>query len=376
MKLTLDDRQVRLLRLRLQWLHPPTSARPSSPEQVLEEVCGVQAQELPAAWLAVHARSKGLALADIERSRQEAHTIVRTWCMRSTLHLVTSEDARWLIPLLSPTFMAGDQRRMAELGWDDERSLHGMRVLREALSEKGALTREEITTLLMANGLPYQGQATIHLIARAAWEGILCQGPDRGKQPTFVSFEGWVGAARAMPRAAALAELARRYLAAYAPATPEDLASWSGLKRSVAREAWQLIEDQLIPVETSLGPMALLNSQLPWIDEVQDNPPVVRLLPKYDTYLLGYASRDLIVEPAYAKHIHPGGGLIYPTLMVDGRLLGIWTAKLRRVALEVTVETFKSLADEILPLLELEVDSLGRFLGAKADLKIKPLSRN
>jgi len=368
MGLTLTDRQVRWLRLHAQRLLPQPPAMPASPEKVLLEVCGVQAQELPAALLAIHAREGALAFSVIERLRQEPRSIVRTWCMRGTLHLVAAQDARWLIPFFGPRIITADRRRMAELGWVEPLASRGLALLRKAIEQQGGLTREEIVRLLKANSLPAEGQAPIHLIARAASEGILCQGPDRGKKVAYLPFDDWVGPLQPLLPHIALAELARRYLAAYGPAAPEDLAAWSGLKITEARQAWKLVEDQLISVEATGRTLWLLKSQLPWLDAHQDSSPWIRLLPKFDNSLLGYASRDLLVDPAFAARIHPGGGIIRPTLLVDDRILGTWRTKQHRDALEVVIEPFESLPKEAFLPLDAEAASLGRFLGLKPSL--------
>lgn len=367
----LTDDQIRLLRLRAQRLIPGIPGRPASPQQALAEVCGVQAQELPAGHLGIQARGEGLTLAEIEQAQYKSHTILRTWCMRGTLHLISAEDARWLIPLLGPVFIAGDRRRMAQLGWNEELAQRGIRLIQDELARQGGLTREDIRELLKAHGLPYEGQAAIHIISRAALEGVLCQGPNRGTKPVFLPFEDWAQTPNHLPRAEALAELARRYLDAFGPASPEDLASWSGLPKSEARSAWRGIEDQLIAVETTGQPLWLLKTRLAGVDALLPHSPVVRLLPRFDLYLLGYANRSLIVEAEdYAKYVNRGGGILNATVVVDGRVLGTWVSVLRRSILQVRVETFENLTGKLVPLLEEEVAGLGRFLGVDAALEI------
>ena len=371
MKLLLTDQQVRLLRLRAQRLISNGTGQPLSVGQVLTRICGAQAQDLPAALLSIHAREAGLTAEDIDQARLKPLTIVRTWLMRGTLHLVTVEDARWLIPFLGPVSITNDRRRMAQLGWDEARVGQGLRLVHDELARQAGLTREEIIGLLKAHGLPHEGQATIHLIAHAAAEGMLCQGPNRGKKPAYVPFTGWVGELNPFPPAFAQSELAHRYLEAFAPASPEDFASWSGLKVSAARRAWQSIGSQLAPIENSGRTLWMLKSQLDWVETVQDGSPVVNLLPKFDTCWMGYAERNLLVAPEFARAIHPGGGIIYPTLMVDGCALGIWTARLSRSVLEVIVKPFGSLASNLVPLIEFKATNLGKFLGVDAVLKIK-----
>ncbi len=224
----LSIQQIRQLRLKAQRLDPQRAGPSASPAQVLKEVCGVQAQDLPAGLLSINARSRGLSKTEVEQARQVERSIAWTWCLRGTLHLVAAEDARWLVPFFGPGLIAANRTRMQELGWDDERAELGIRLLLEALQERHELTRPEIIALLEKNHLPHTGQAPIHLIYRAALEGLLCRGAERGKEPTFVLFERWLGAPQPLPRQDALAELAVRYLSAYAPARPEDLASWAG----------------------------------------------------------------------------------------------------------------------------------------------------
>ena len=114
--ISLSDIQVRTLRLRAQRLTPQPSGAETSVAQVVKDLCGIQAQEAPAAALSIRVRSAGLVAADVERARVEERTITRTWGLRGTLHLLATEDLGWLIPLLGPVFIAGDRRRRAELG--------------------------------------------------------------------------------------------------------------------------------------------------------------------------------------------------------------------------------------------------------------------
>ena len=367
---SLNAQQTRLLRLKAQQLLPADAGRATAPAGVLKQVVGVQAQDLAAALLSVRVRSAGLTAAGVERARQEERSIVWVWGMRGTLHLITAEDAKWLIPLLGPPLLAAHQRRFRELGWDEARAATGIRLVQEALLEHGRLTRAEIIRLLRKNGLPFEGQAPVHLLYQAALAGVLCIGPDQEKTSTYVLFESWLGQPQPLPRPAALAKIARRYLEAYGPAGPEDMARWSGLKLNEARQAWQLIADQLVEVEVGGQAAWLLRSQLPRLDEAFDSAPAVRLLPRFDTYLLGYANRDLVVDPAFAKRVHPGGGIIHPVLLVDGQALGTWKTRRRGGYVEVLVEPFASLEDELRPQIEGEVADVARFLGQEAVLTI------
>src|SRR5205807_1067710 len=200
-------------------------------------------------------------------------------------------------------FIAGNRRRYAELGLDEDTLTRGVRALRAILANQGPLTRDELVEQLAHHGIRLAGQARPYLLQRAALEGIICLGPDRGAEPTYVLLSDWVGQENReppLPEVAAHAELTRRYLKAYGPATPEDQATWSGMPMSKTRAAWQNIADQLIEVEISGRPAWMLKTCAAWLDKPPVHAPTVRLLPRFDTYLLGYQNRDLAVPLQYA----------------------------------------------------------------------------
>ena len=116
-------------------------------------------------------------------------------------------------------------------------------------------------------------------------------------------------------------------------------------------------------------------AQAAHLDEPPPRAPVVRLLPSFDTYLLGYRGRDFAVGPLHAKRINAGGGIVHPTVLVDGRARGTWRTQRRRDTLEVTLEPFDPLSPESKPGLEAEVADIGRFLDLKSTLRIGLLRR-
>src|SRR5436190_11396437 len=127
MSISLSVDQLRFLRLRAQRLTPQQSDEVIGVAQVLKEVCGIQAQDVSAATLAVRSRSVGLVVTDVEQARVYNRSIVRTWGMRGTLHILAAEDIGWLLPLLGPVFVAGDRRRREELGLSEEICVKSMR---------------------------------------------------------------------------------------------------------------------------------------------------------------------------------------------------------------------------------------------------------
>ena len=135
------------------------------------------------------------------------------------------------------------------------------------------MTRGELATLLSERGIPTEGQAAYHLLRRAGLEGVLCFGPDRDGEPTYVALADWAEVGGAMEMDAARAELARRYLAAFGPAGPEDLAAWSGLPVGAMRLGFEKIRDDLLEVDMAGTPAWMLKSRAAWLDEGKLHAP-------------------------------------------------------------------------------------------------------
>jgi hypothetical protein len=369
----LSDRQARLLRLRSQRLDPDRR-EPAGAVEAVRELCGVHAQLPSSSALTLRPRSDGLEAAAVEEARVERRALLRTWVMRGTFHLIATDDAGWLLPLLAPVMLAGSKRRRAQLGLDEDTFARALRVMRRALAG-GPLTRPELAERLRSGGVDPAGQRIAALVQRAGLEGVLCHGPDRGREPTLVLLEDWAGnrLGPSLDRDAAMAQLARRYLAAYGPAGPADLASWSGLPVREARSALASIAGELVEVTVAGEPAWLPASRAGWLDDPPPGEPLVNLLPGFDVYLLGYRDRALAVPAERARAVWTGGGFIKPTLTVDGWAAGIWRGERRGRRTEITVEPFSPVDEPLGVRLEAEAADVGRFLGTPVELRLQPL---
>ncbi len=362
--------QLRRLRTRAQGLHP----RFASLADAVRAVVGVQAQLPSAMQLALHARVDGLRDEDVETAIREKR-VVRSWFMRGTLHLVLAEDVRWLIALLGPIFSASDQRRRTQLGLDETTCASGLRAIRAILSHEEPLTRYELLDRLVARGveIPREGQALIHLISYAAFEGVLCLAGERDNEPLYALLDHWVGEQKTLSREAALAELARRYLTGYGPATLKDFVAWSGLKMAEAKRGWAAVRsaDGLIEIQVEDRAFWMLASQASLLDELDSAEPVVRLLPAFDAYLLGYSDRTDLVRPAFHGEVYHGGQTV-PVVLVDGLAAGVWRYARKGKRLAVTVRPFAPLDTTVQERIAAKADSIGRFWDLPVTLTFEP----
>ena len=202
---------------------------------VAERLLAVQGQDPRGARLAVRARTDGLSAADVDRALSEERSLLITWLNRGTLHLVRSEDYPLLQALTTPPLLTTSTRRLRQEGVSEAAAERGVETIERALAEEGPLTGAQLSERLDAAGVPTAGQAFIHLMFLAALRGIVVRGPMVGKQHAYVLVRDWLGPQKPVDRDAALAELARRYLAGHGPADDRDLARWAGLPLRDAR---------------------------------------------------------------------------------------------------------------------------------------------
>lgn len=338
------------MRLRAQGLG---EARARDAHGAVRTALAIQAQDTRGSRLGVRARSEGLVVGDVARACDEERSVVRTWAMRGTLHMLAAEDVRWIVGLLGPGVLRRYARRRAELGLTP-------RVCERILAETpralagGPLSRAELVAALGARGVAIDpsGQAPAHAVLLTSAAGLTCRGPDRSPdEPTYVLLDDWVAPGPPRERDAALAELARRFRAAHGPSDAGDLRCWSGMPAGDARRAW-----------------ALAGPPPPPPPPPAEGPPPPRLLPAFDGVLLGHRDRTPLVRGADEGAL-TAGTWILPAVIAGGRAVGTW----RRDGGDVVLRPFRGhLPRGSVRDLRAEAADVGRFLGLDVRMTIEP----
>jgi hypothetical protein len=283
--------------------------------------------------------------------------------MRMTVHLIPTEDYGWLAPLFAERIGAWSRRRLAALGVSEAQLDRALAAAGRAIAQ-GPLARSGVMEVAVRAGFPVTVETRTHLSILLVVGGTACVGPDAGRESVLVATQDWIGEPQPREREDSLAELARRYFAGFAPASDRDLAFWSGLPLRDCRLAIERIAGELdelrLGVDTLLAPTG-------WVARAPRSP-VVRLLPTFDTYLMGYASREHAVDDVGARRVLPGGGVLRPAICVDGRLVGLWSSRRSGKRLAVSIEPFEELDDRVLAALLADVADLGRFEAVEAVL--------
>jgi hypothetical protein len=316
---------------------------------VAQRLLAIQGQDSRGARLAIRARSEGVDAADVDRELTERRSLLITWLNRGTLHLVASEDYAWLHALTTPPLRTSSSTRLAQEGVSPDAARRAVKLIERRLADEGPLTRQALGERLRAAGVPTDGQALVHLLYRAAIDGLIVRGPMIGGQHAYALVAEWLPRSRPVPRDRALAELARRYLAGHGPASDRDLARWAGLPLRDARAGLEAIASELRQRPDGLVDLAARPpaAQLP--------PP--RLLGNFEPLLLGWVSRAEILGDHEARVVT--GGIFRGFALVRGRCVGGW----RLAGNQVLIETSVGLGRAHAAALERDAQALRRFLG-------------
>jgi hypothetical protein len=347
-------------RFRAQLLTGPSAG---SVLEVVRRLLAVQGQDQRGARLAIRARSAGLTAADVDRALTVDRSLLISWLNRGTLHLIAAEDYWWLHALTTPPMTTANARRLAQEGVPAADAEAAMTVIDAALTASGPLTRGQLAEHIGAAGIRTQGQALVHLLARATLRGAIVRGPMIGGEHAFVLVADWLGKCPPafepgrLDRDRALAELARRYLAGHSPASERDLAKWAGLSLTDVRRGLSQISSELRPRADGLAELAAAELTAAHTGSDATVPPP-RLLGAFDPLLHGWVDRGPVLGPH--RQIITVNGLFRPFALVEGRAVGLWKLAGGRVHLE----PFAPLPEPVMVALRADGADVIRFLEA------------
>jgi hypothetical protein len=313
------------------WEAAGLAARVADPLAAVAQSCGVQAQVWSSAGLTLAARAEGVTAALLDELVWERRALVKTWGPRGTLHLLRADELGfWSAAqgLLAPRYEDKAWLRHWEL--QPEQAAAMVVAIGSVLRGK-QLTREQLADAVAAEaGSPELAERLRggfgDLLKPAALRGELVFGPDAGRNVTFVHPDDWLGSAPAAFSGDATTTLTRRYLAAYGPATREELARWFGMRSAALAGRWiAALGDEVVSVVVDGRPRWALSSTLAALRAAEPGG-LVRLLPGFDQWTItAPRDEDAVVTSATRGAVYRPQGWLSPIIARDGVALGTWT---------------------------------------------------
>jgi hypothetical protein len=281
---------------------------------VIEQLGGMQAQWPPAPYVGVWSRVTAFKRETLERAVL-AGDVVKASLMRNTLHLVTRRDY--------PVFWTA----LHDIpSWPDAAAIaDGVRIaplIRAMALAEPLRTQEALAYLEREHGLADVHRNRVWHVART--RSHVMNAPQTAlwssrPQGLFAALEE----PRAVEKLVAIAEIVKRYLAAFGPASRADIATWSGMRVVDFAPALDALEPlRRFRDERGRELLDLPRAPLP----AADVPAPVRLLPKWDNLLLSHDDRTRVLPEDYRKRMIAKNGDVAQAFLVDGVVAGEWTA--------------------------------------------------
>ena len=335
--------QARAFRLARMHLVDPLG--PRSLRRVAHDLGGIQAQVHSAAELQAAVRLDGLGVGAVGRALYKSKTLVKTWMMRGTIHYLDPSDL--------PVWASASETRMTwnkpywqkafGISADDveatlaiiPRALDGACLTREALADEV----HRITKNAALDELMRAGWGSVLKIVAA--QGLLCFGPNEGRNVTFTRPDQWLEDwSEPPPLDEALQAVLRRYLASHGPATRQEFARWWGFTPPAANAPLAALGEEIVIVDRDGEKAYMLARDLPALEAVREDDRV-RMLPMFDAYTLAGLPHDAIVAKTRRDQVYRAGAWVSQVVARGGRIVGVWKHERKPKGTHVEVKLFE-----------------------------------
>jgi Winged helix DNA-binding domain len=325
--------------------------------EVIERLVGMQSQAPKPPYVGLWTRIEDFDTAELSGLIADRRA-VRIALMRGTIHLVSARDCMTLRPLIQPVL---DRALKTVYG----PGLKGVDLAELAsrgrgLVEERPLSFGELGTAL-APQWPDKQPSDLAQGVRALVP--LVQVPPRGLwgasgQATHTSAEEWLCAP--LDAAPAAEELMLRYLAAFGPASVQDMQAWSGLTR--LREIAERLRPRLLSFRDEQDTELL---DLPDAPRPDPQTPIgPRFVAEFDNLLLSHADRARIFDDVHRRRIMTVNGIIRGTVLIDGFVAGTWKIGEEKGIATLAISPFEPFSASDSEVLEREGGRLLSFAAA------------
>ncbi len=348
------------------------------PADIADVMCGAHAQVLSAAELSIARRTAGATRRDVQRALWDDRTLVKTFGPRGTVHLLPTADLPMWTGALS-ALPSSAPMHPEPVRFTPEEADEVIAAIGDSLAD-AELTVDELTEAIVNRSGPWAGERSMdafqdkwprwrQLTSTAAHRGVLCFGPNKGRNVTYTNPHRWLPGFQPHEGAVALRTLVARYLHAYGPATPQHFARWLNVPPRSAVDLFEDLADGLEPVD--------LAGERAWVAAGDSGMPDrphrgVTLLPYFDAFVVASQPRDLLYPgAAAARALTPSGQAgNYPVLLIDGVVGGVWHQMRSGRKVAVTVEPLRELSAKQRRQLDDEVELIGMVIEAVPTLTI------
>jgi hypothetical protein len=223
----------------------------------------------------------------------------------------------------APFLRKGHTGRFQQLGLNETLLQKTRKWIHKSFLARPWLNRQQILEVFQSHKFKPDPLQFNHILYDSELEGLICSGPQQGKTHSYALVEQRLPSPVGKTTEEALAELTRRYFQSHGPATLQDLTKWMNIPVNTARHGIEINRPSL--------DFQTINGKIHWFTDhpapARSRPRPFLLLPAYDEYLIGYADRSFAIPPEFIPVVMTSNGILHPTLVYRGKVIGLWKRK-------------------------------------------------
>lgn len=278
--------------------------------RAIERLCALQAQYSLSPYIALWSRIEGFRREQLTRALEQRR-VVKASLFRITLHMASARDYPYFAAAFLPAAQEMTPRATAATIAELSRAVN-------AAATKAPITHEQVEAIASERlgGFRWRTRTLaplVHLPPSGTWRF-------HGR-PQLLAMSQWLGV-ELPSREEGAERLVRSYLAAFGPATQNDLVRFAGVRTRDVRPGLEHLELRTFRDERGRVLLDLPRAPLPSAEE----PAPIRFLPKWDSALLAYAppERERILPDRFRRTVIRPNGDVLPTVLVDGFVAATW----------------------------------------------------
>ncbi len=350
--------------LRQQHLAQPVE----QPLETMRRVVAIQAQYSASIPIALWARNASLSQAWVNHALFETKVLIKTWCLRGTIHVLPSADLAMMVQAIG-------QQQVSEYGYfmKTRRGVERQEIQKLNKAILRALGQRPLSRSELHRAVPklasIEGASWGLDVKGLAFVGELVLADSDGNETRFARRNIWLSELswQLPSEEEARRELLLRYLAAYGPATMQDFAHWSGLKMKTVKAIFDGCAPDLMMTDIAewRGTYYIRCQDEPLLRADNEVPAAVCLLPKFDPLLMGYSDKARFIGEENLRRVYRPAAQVEAVVLLQGRAAATWRASLRGSQLRLSIAPLRHLNKREQTLMKSKAEQLTTFLGGK-----------
>jgi hypothetical protein len=339
------------------------------PLAAVRAMVAVQAQYAASIPFAIHARCPSAPCTWTDRALARDRSLVKTWCLRGTLHTLATEDLALMVGSFGERYHLAVERVMLRMCDMNTVAWHSVEQdVLHALAG-GPLDRTALHAAVpRLRDVPWSGWGED--VKGLAYQGDILMVGSKGSRPVFARRDTWLPDLHFRPRTRikSLEELLLRYLRTFAPATLSDFAHWTGLPIATVRETVTRATGLVVPVaiEGRSSPLLALSEDVNVLQKPLPDAPPVTLLPKFDAMLLAWKDPSRVLDGGDRGAVFRPAGQIEAVVLLRGHAAATWRVKQTSGSMHVTVTPVRRVGDVPRRQVEAAFEGLGAWSSARS----------